>query len=170
MIGLGMAFIALTLLAAFLHWRGRLYDTRWLMWIFVFAVLGPLLANQLGWVAAEVGRQPWIVHPPVEWTADGDLVVGPEGFVVYDERLALRTTDAVSTSVTAAQVLGSLIGFGAIYLFLLVAWLYVLDRKIRKGPEPVDAASPDDEGGLLEAAAGRIDHSGSMVEGAEGGR
>ena len=140
------------------------------MWIFVFAVLGPLVANQLGWVSAEVGRQPWIVHPPVEWTTDGDVVVGPEGFVVYDEQLGLRTADAVSTSVTAPQVLGSLIGFGGIYLFLLVAWLYVLDRKIRKGPEPVGAESDDDEGGLLKAASGRIDHSASLVGDAEGGR
>jgi cytochrome d ubiquinol oxidase subunit I len=170
MIGLGMAFIALTLLAAFLHWRGRLYETRWLMWIFVFAVLGPLVANQLGWVSAEVGRQPWIVHPPVEWTDGGDVVVGPEGFVVYDEQLGLRTADAVSTSVTAPQVLGSLIGFGGIYLFLLVAWLYVLDGKIRKGPESVDGATRDGEGGLLEAASGRIDHSAPAVGDAEGGR
>ena len=80
MIGLGMLFIVLTLYASFLHWRGTLYDTRWLMWVFVFAVVGPLVANQVGWIAAEVGRQPWIVHPPVEWTADGtDLVTGPDG-------------------------------------------------------------------------------------------
>jgi cytochrome d ubiquinol oxidase subunit I len=170
MIGLGMAFIGLTLLASFLHWRGRLYDTRWLMWVFVFAVLGPLVANQLGWVAAEVGRQPWIVHPPVEWTGDGDLVVGADGVVVYDEKLGLRTEDAVSTSVTASQVLGSLIGFGAIYLFLLIAWLYVLDRKIRKGPEPLDEPTGGDGGGLLDAVAGRIDHRATIDEQTEGGR
>ena len=95
-----MAFIGLTLLASFLHWRGRLYQTRWLLWVFVFAVLGPLVANELGWVAAEVGRQPWIVHPPVEWTDDGDVVVGPDGCGrVYDEKLGLRTADAVSPTV-----------------------------------------------------------------------
>jgi cytochrome d ubiquinol oxidase subunit I len=140
------------------------------MWVFVFAVLGPLVANQLGWVAAEVGRQPWIVHPPVEWTGDGDLVVGADGVVVYDEKLGLRTEDAVSTSVTASQVLGSLIGFGAIYLFLLIAWLYVLDRKIRKGPEPLDEPTGGDGGGLLDAVAGRIDHRATIDEQTEGGR
>ncbi len=168
MIGLGMFFILLTLLAAFLHWRGSLYEKRWLMWIFVFAVLGPLLANQLGWVSAEVGRQPWIVHPPVEWTSDGDLVVGPDGFVEYDERVGLRTENAVSTSVTAAQVLGSLVGFGLVYFFLLLAWLYVLDRKIGKGPEPVDDETERGAGGLLEAVAGRVAHDAS--EQVEGGR
>ena len=168
MIGLGMAFIALTLVAAFLHRRGTLFQTRWLMWIFVFAVLGPLVANQLGWVSAEVGRQPWIVHPPVEWTEDGDVVVGPEGVVVYNEDAALRTEDAVSTSVDASQVLGSLIGFTLIYFFLLLAWLYVLDRKIGKGPEPVDEAPEGHAGGLLQAVAGRVAHDAS--EQAEGGR
>ena len=168
MIGLGMAFIALTLLAAFLFWRGTLYQTHWLLWIFVFAVLGPLVANQLGWVSAEVGRQPWIVHPPVEWTEDGDVVVGPEGVVVYDEDLALRTDHAVSTSVNASQVLGSLTGFALIYLFLLLAWLYVLDRKIGKGPEPVDGTPEAEAGGLLQAVAGRVAHDAS--EQPEGGR
>ncbi|MCU0234525.1 MAG: cytochrome ubiquinol oxidase subunit I [Thermoanaerobaculales bacterium] len=170
MIGLGMAFIGLTLLASFLHWRGRLYEQRWLLWIFVVAVLAPLAANQLGWVSAEVGRQPWIVHPPVEWTADGDVVVGPAGVVEYDETLGLRTKDAVSASVTAGQVLGSLIGFGLVYFFLLLAWLYVLDRKIGKGPEPVDGAHEGAAGGLLQAVAGRVVHDASQAEPAEGGR
>jgi cytochrome d ubiquinol oxidase subunit I len=170
MISLGMAFIGLTLLSSFLHWRGNLYRRRWLMWIFVFAVLGALVANQLGWVAAEVGRQPWIVHPPVEWTSDGDVVVGPDGVVVYNEDLGLRTSDAVSASVSASQVLGSLIGFGVIYLFLLCAWLYVLDRKIRHGPEPVEAVADDTGGGLLRAVAGRIDHGASVDRPKEGGR
>jgi cytochrome d ubiquinol oxidase subunit I len=119
-------------------------------------------------VSAEVGRQPWIVHPPVEWTGDGDVVVGPDGVVVYDEDLALRTKNAVSKSVNAPQVLGSLIGFGLIYLFLLLAWLYVLDRKIGKGPEPVGEAPEGDAGGLLQAVAGRVAHDAS--EQAEGGR
>lgn len=154
MISLGMAFIGLTLLASFLHWRKSLYSRRWLLWIFVFAVVGALAANQFGWVAAEVGRQPWIVHPPVEWTANGDVVVGPAGVVVYDEALGLRTEASVSPSVGASQVLASLFGFGFIYLCLGVAWLYVLDQKIRHGPESVD----DDHGhggGVLSAAVAR---------------
>ncbi|MDX2436583.1 MAG: cytochrome ubiquinol oxidase subunit I [Acidobacteriota bacterium] len=168
MISLGMAFIGLTLLASFLHWRGSLYSKRWLLWVFVFAVVGALASNQLGWVAAEVGRQPWIVHPPVEWTADGDVVVGSDGVVVYDEAAGLRTADSVSPSVDASQVLASLLGFGFIYLFLGVVWLYVLDQKIRHGPEPVD----DDRGegeGLLSAAAARVERRrGPLSDSGEG--
>jgi cytochrome d ubiquinol oxidase subunit I len=169
MIALGTLFIVLTLTAAVLRWRGRLYSARWLLWVFVFAVVGPVLANELGWVAAEVGRQPWIVHPPVEWTAQGDLVVGPEGVVEYDESLGLRTADAASPSVAASQVLGSIIGFGLLYLGLLAVWLYVLDSKIRHGPEepPLPHALPGE--GALSAVVRRQDHSGSLT-GAGGAR
>jgi len=153
MIGLGMLFIALTLLASFLHWRGRLYETRWLLWVFVFAVGGAVIANQLGWVAAEVGRQPWIVHPPVEWSVDGDLVVGTGGVVEYDESLGLRTTAAVSPGLAGSQVLGSIIGFGLVYLALAAIWLYVLDQKIRHGPEPPGGGQYLPDGGMAAALA-----------------
>ena len=165
MIGLGTLFVALTLLASVQHWRGRLWETRWLLWVFVFAVVGAMAANQFGWVAAEVGRQPWIVHPPVEWADDGDLAVGPDGVVVYDERLGLRTDDAVSPAVTSNQVLGSVIGFGLIYLLLAAVWLFILDRKIRHGPE-APGAQKDRVGDLFEAAATRP----GMVAGMTGER
>ncbi len=140
MIALGMFFIALTLLASFLRWRGTLYRQRWLLWIFVFAVILPLIANEIGWVAAEAGRQPWIVHPPVEWKADGsDVVVGPGGVVVYDETVALRTVHGVSPTVRAGQVLGSIIGFGIIYIGLGAVWVFVLNSKIQHGPPVIGA-------------------------------
>ncbi len=142
MIGLGSAFIALTMLASFLHWRGTLYQTRWLLWVFVPAIGAAMVANQVGWVAAEVGRQPWIVHPPVEWNTTGDdLVVGPAGVVEYDEKVGLRTAAAVSAKLVPHQVLGSIVGFGLIYLLLAAVWLYVLDQKIRHGPEAPGATT-----------------------------
>ena len=62
MVGIGFAMIAIAALG-FLYFRhGSLHERRWLLWILVFSVLGPELANQLGWFAAEVGRQPWIVY------------------------------------------------------------------------------------------------------------
>ena len=110
MVGIGTALIGLSLLGAFLWWRGRLFETRWLLWVFVFAVLGPQAANQLGWFTAEVGRQPWIVYG------------------------LMRTTDAVSPTVNASQVLASLVMFLMIYLALFMLFIYLLDHKIRSGP------------------------------------
>jgi cytochrome d ubiquinol oxidase subunit I len=111
MVGLGMAMIGLSLVGLFLWWRGRLFRHRWLLWLFVLSVLGPQIANQLGWLAAEVGRQPWIVQG------------------------ILRTSDAVSPHVSAGAILGSLAMFGVIYALLTLLFLGILARKIAEGPE-----------------------------------
>jgi cytochrome d ubiquinol oxidase subunit I len=110
MLGIGMALIGLSLLGVLLWWRGTLFETRWLLWVYVFAVLGPQAANQLGWFTAEVGRQPWIVYG------------------------LMRTTAAGSPTVTSGQVLMSLAMFVLIYLALFVLFIYLLDQKIRHGP------------------------------------
>ncbi len=113
MVGLGIYFIVLTLYAVWCRIRGKLFSKRWLLWVFVFSVVGPFLANELGWVAAEVGRQPWIV---------------------YNQ---LRTSDAVSHSLGSAQVAGSIVMFAVIYTLLFALWIYLLNDKIQKGPEAV---------------------------------
>ena len=115
MIAIGMILIALTLYASFKWYRGTLFNQRWLLWIFVFAVLLPQIANQLGWFAAEMGRQPWVVYG------------------------LLRTSDALSQSVTASNVLFSLIMFAVIYLLLFLLFIYLLDKKIKKGPYSEEA-------------------------------
>ncbi len=131
MVGLGMYFIGVTLLGVFFLWRGTLFQKRWLMWVYVFSVAGPYLANQLGWVAAEVGRQPWIV-----WGL-------------------LRTSDAVSRSVKAEEVMISIILFTVIYFLLFAVWVFVLNDKIQHGPDELPAPPPDSTtaGGLMGAAA-----------------
>lgn len=158
MVGLGMFFIALTLLASFFRWRGTLFEKRWLLWIFVFAVIGAMAANQLGWVAAEVGRQPWVVHPRVERDADGTIRFDDEGFVQYRMEEGLRTSDAVSRAVTAEQVTGSIIMFGLIYVLLGGVWLYVLNTKIQRGPDVFAEQAEGERGGLIAAEAERLKH------------
>nr|WP_294904806.1 cytochrome ubiquinol oxidase subunit I [uncultured Lacibacter sp.] len=113
MVACGMAMIGLTLLAAWLWRKNKLFETKWLMWIFVFSVLLPQIANQAGWFAAEMGRQPWVVYG------------------------LLRTSDALSKTVTANQVLFSLILFTVVYLLLLLLFLYLLNKKIKHGPVSV---------------------------------
>ncbi len=119
MVSIGMTLIALALLTGFTAWRNKLWDMRWLLWILVFSVLLPQAANQLGWITAEVGRQPWIVYG------------------------LLRTADAVSRSVTADQVWGSLIMFSAIYILLGILFLYLLNEKIQHGPETGEEPTDD---------------------------
>jgi cytochrome d ubiquinol oxidase subunit I len=111
MVAIGMFSILLTVYASIQWWRGKLFEQRWLLWVFVFAVLLPQIANQVGWFAAEMGRQPWVVYG------------------------LLRTSDALSKVVTANQVLFSLIMFFFIYLILFALFIYLLNKKIKHGPE-----------------------------------
>ncbi len=110
MIAIGMFMIGLTLLAIFLWWRGRLFDKRWLLWAFVISVILPQIANQAGWFAAEMGRQPWVVYG------------------------LLRTSEAFSQAVSANQIVFSLIMFFVIYALLFLLFIYLLDKKIKQGP------------------------------------
>jgi cytochrome d ubiquinol oxidase subunit I len=161
MVTLGIFFIVLTLLALILKWTGRLYRQRWLMWIFVFAVLGPYVANQVGWVAAEVGRQPWIVHPPVTWTSQPS--VDSAGAIQYDPSMGLRTDESVSPSVAGSQVLGSIIMFGLIYLLLFVIWVYLMNAKIHAGPMPPEQAVPESHEHFIDTAARFAGHGGESL-------
>ena len=111
MVGIGMLLIGLVLLGGFYWWRGNLFDQRWLLRLFVLAVILPQVANQAGWFAAEMGRQPWVVYG------------------------LLRTSEALSQTVKAEHVLFSLIMFTLIYMLLLALFLYLLNKKIVHGPE-----------------------------------
>ncbi|MFY7839332.1 MAG: cytochrome ubiquinol oxidase subunit I [Lacibacter sp.] len=122
MVACGMAMIALTVFAVWQWRRNRLFETKWLLWLFVFSVLLPQIANQAGWFAAEMGRQPWVVYG------------------------LLKTSDALSKTVTANQVLFSLIMFTVVYLLLLVLFLYLLNRKIKHGPVSDHAKEELEEG------------------------
>jgi len=146
MVGLGVFFIGLTLLGLFFRFCGTLFEKRWLLWIFVIAVLGPYAANQAGWVSAEQGRQPFVVYPAnvdvaVKVTEDGPK----KGFVKMNNEPFLRTRDGLSSTkvVTAGQVLTSIVLFSLIYLMLFVIWVYVLHSKIQHGPEEEEALPPE---------------------------
>jgi cytochrome d ubiquinol oxidase subunit I len=163
MVGLGMYFIALTLFASFLRWRGALFQKRWLLWVFVGSVLGPFIANEVGWVTAEVGRQPWIVHPNFLRDAHGSPQFDAAGMLLYNLEEGLLTTKAVSEAVSGGQVLGSIAMFSLIYALLFWVWIYVLNDKIQKGPKPVILGPGSDKGWLASSAA-RTLHEGSMSE------
>lgn len=119
MVAIGMTLIALTLFALWMLYKKRLFQTRWLMAVFVGSVLLPQIANQVGWYTAEVGRQPWVVYG------------------------LLRTSDALSQAVKAEHVLVSLVMFTLIYIMLFGLFLYLLNKKIQHGPDvDIDREEP----------------------------
>lgn len=110
MVAIGMTLIGLSLFACFMWWRGKLFETKWLLWIFSFSVILPQIANQVGWFAAEMGRQPWVVYG------------------------LLRTNKAFSQEVTSSHILFSLILFLVVYSILFVLFIYMVNKKIKHGP------------------------------------
>lgn len=150
MIGVGTLLIVLSVLGLFLLWRSTLFQKRWLMWVFVLAVFGPYVCNQSGWVAAEVGRQPFIVYPEVEWKDDETPIMKTTG-----SRPGLRTNEGISSekAVSASHVLQSIFMFSFVYLLLFVVWVYVLNSKIQHGPDELDEVpEASSAAGLLDAA------------------
>ena len=112
MVVLGMLFILLMMIATYLLKKNKLWDTKILLRMFVWAIPLPVIACELGWISAEVGRQPWIVYN------------------------VMRTSDAVSRNVPAGDVLFSIILFALIYLLIGSLYLYLLIKEIKHGPEP----------------------------------
>ncbi|MBE0528707.1 MAG: cytochrome ubiquinol oxidase subunit I [Thermoleophilia bacterium] len=129
MIALGGLFILVFGLALLMHFLKRLENARWMHWALIACIPLSLLAINLGWMAAEVGRQPWVVQG------------------------LMRTTDAVSPLVSAGEIWTTLGLFGLIYLVLFIAWIRIFLGIIKQGPE--DAAEMlQAEKGIAPAPAG----------------
>ena len=110
MLWLGLGLGVVLALGVFLWWRGRLFVSRRYLKVLCYCLPIPFVVNEVGWVTAEVGRQPWSVY-----------------------RL-LRTKDAFSGSVPSEQVAISLLMFVVIYLGLLGLTFYLVRKKVLQGP------------------------------------
>jgi cytochrome d ubiquinol oxidase subunit I len=129
MIALGMFFALVFFVALLLHVLKRLENTRWMLWTLIACIPLALLAINMGWMAAEVGRQPWVVQG------------------------LMRTSDGVSPLVSSGEIWTTLGLFGLIYLVLFIAWIRIFLGIIKKGPE--DAAEMlQAEKGIAPAPAG----------------
>lgn len=124
MIGLGMIGMAIAVLILWRLRKAELVQPAWwwtgLMWAIP---LGPLFANSFGWIFTEMGRQPW-------------LVAG-----------VMPTAAGISPSVTAGEMLTSLIVYTLLYggLAVLEVWLFLKFTKagLPEVEEPVVQEDPD---------------------------
>lgn len=121
MITLGTLFIVLMTVATFQSWRGRLQSTNWLLWILMLAFPFPYIANTLGWMTAELGRQPWLIYG------------------------LFRTRDGYSKVVSNGDTIFTLIGFTGLYFVLGLLFLYLVGREIAHGPGEEIVATPAPE-------------------------
>lgn len=110
MVGLGTFLILLMLLAAWSLWRGRLYQSRPLLWALMLALPFPYIATTAGWMTAELGRQPWLIYG------------------------LMRTSEGISPRVSAGNGLFTLLGFMGMYTLLGILFLFLVHREIERGP------------------------------------
>jgi cytochrome d ubiquinol oxidase subunit I len=110
MVAMGGLMLLLMTLGAFFLLRRSVERQRWWLWAAVLAVPLPIAAVEIGWMVAEVGRQPWIVYG------------------------LMMTTAGVSPGVTAGDVLISLGAILVVYALLFFLWLYSLRKEIIRGP------------------------------------
>ncbi len=113
MVGLGTFFIAIQCGALFLLWRRKLFDARAMLWVLLLAIPFPYIANTAGWVAAEAGRQPWLVHG------------------------LFRTAAGASYHVSSGNALFTLIGFTGTHALLAILFLLLVTREIARGPAEI---------------------------------
>jgi cytochrome d ubiquinol oxidase subunit I len=111
MVTLGSIFIALMALATFQRWRGRLESSTALLWALMLAFPLPYIANSLGWMTAELGRQPWLIYG------------------------LFRTSAGYSKVVSSGDAIFTIIGFVGLYFVLGVMFLYLVGREVHHGPE-----------------------------------
>ncbi|MCL4508145.1 MAG: cytochrome ubiquinol oxidase subunit I [Chloroflexi bacterium] len=110
MVGLGTFFVAITVIAAFLLWRRRLFSFRPMLWVLLLASPLPYISNTAGWLTAELGRQPWIVYG------------------------IMPTLKGSSNNVSSGNVLFTLIGFAGLYLILGLLYVILVVVEALKGP------------------------------------
>jgi cytochrome d ubiquinol oxidase subunit I len=115
MVGLGTILLSILALAGFLLWKDKLFSQTWMLWVLMFLLPFPYIANTAGWVTTELGRQPWLVYQ------------------------ILHTRDGVSAQISAGNALFTLLGFMGLYSVLSVLFLLLVVRKIQKGPDPKPA-------------------------------
>lgn len=119
MAGLGTYFVVLMLLSAFQLWRGKLYNTKWLLWPLMLSFPLPYIANTAGWMTAEIGRQPWVVYG------------------------LMRTEAGYSKYVSASNSLFTLLGFMGLYTVLSILFVVLVYKQIQKGPAPAAAETAE---------------------------
>ncbi|MBA4293439.1 cytochrome ubiquinol oxidase subunit I [bacterium] len=111
MVGIGTFLLLLSLVGTISVFRGTLENKPTLLKVMIVSAVLPHIANLLGWMVAEVGRQPWSVY-----------------------RL-LRTSESTSKVVSAGQIAGSLTMFIFLYILLGFLFFYLLDKRIKAGPD-----------------------------------
>jgi cytochrome d ubiquinol oxidase subunit I len=136
MVGIGLVCLAASVIGLLMLWRGKLFDSKSFLSRTVLAGLVllmplPILANELGWMTAEVGRQPWVVYERPHPHHNTPPVPGRDSRSRIKRLPGLRTDEAFSANVDRNQILISLIAFALVYSVLTALWASLMVKTVR---------------------------------------
>lgn len=117
MIFAGVLMMGIGLLSLYMMKGERFAQTPWFLKLLLWSIPLPYIANEIGWMAAEVGRQPWVVYN------------------------IMKTSAAVSPTVPAWQILATLIMFVIVYTLIFVIFLKIFKMIVKKGPESLSSGN-----------------------------
>ena len=123
MVGLGLLFILVSLVAVVQLMRGKLFESRKLLRVMSWMIPLPFVAVLAGWFVTEIGRQPWMVYG------------------------MLRVSDAVTPSLSGWMALTTLIGYISVYAVVFGAGVFYLRRVVIGGPDPIEETGDAVPGG-----------------------
>lgn len=112
MVACGLLMFAFCVLAMIFSVRNDVHKRRWFLRLAPWMIPVPFLANECGWIVAEVGRQPWTVYN------------------------VLPTWMSASTHSVGYMVF-SLIGFVSLYTVFIIIEMYLMVKAIKQGPDDV---------------------------------
>jgi len=102
--------IFLFVLAIFFLYKGTLTQNCWFLRICLLAMPLPYIASELGWIVAELGRQPWIIQ---------DL---------------MPVSSAVS-NIGSGSVMATFFIFAVLFTTLLIAEVSIMVKQVKNGPQ-----------------------------------
>jgi cytochrome d ubiquinol oxidase subunit I len=113
MVGIGLLMLLTTVWSAIQWKRGRLFQSKTLLRLWMLMSPAGFIAVLAGWYTTEIGRQPYVIY-------------------------GLMRTNEAASAIGASSVVTSIVAFGTVYLFVFIAGSYYLLKLLRKGPQPPD--------------------------------
>jgi cytochrome bd ubiquinol oxidase subunit I len=110
MVILGFIFIFLFGFAIYLLFNGTIASNRWFLWICLFSIPLPYMASELGWIVAELGRQPWIIQD-------------------------LMPVSTAVTNIGSGSVIATFFIFATLFTALLISEISIMVKQIKTGPK-----------------------------------
>ena len=96
----------------FFQYKKDLRSTKWLLYIALWSIPLSYIAGQLGWLVAEVGRQPWTIQD-------------------------ILPVEVAASALSPGHVITTFVMFAVIFTVLLIAEVTIMVKQIKKGPEEV---------------------------------